>query len=91
MKSTGLNAGAALAIPTAFQFSSKKGDELGLIRRVICRETLALANAKLITRSYFVGICTGRSAGFALEDPVNVTCRAFVMSNNVGCITHQAA
>jgi hypothetical protein len=27
----------------------------------------------------------------ALEDPVNVTCRAFVLSNNVGCVAHQAA
>src|SRR5262245_35425222 len=45
-----------------------------------------------MTISYFVGACTGRSAGFlALEDAVDVASRLPILLEEDGTIRHQSA
>ena len=52
----------------------------------------ALAVLRLITSSYLVGACTGRSAGFSpLEDAIDVAGRAAVLVEVVEAVGHQAA
>src|SRR5215471_1435369 len=51
----------------------------------------ALAVLRLMIREYFVGRCTGRSAGFALEDSVDVVCGLCVQGEPVVPIGHQTA
>src|SRR5207245_7064447 len=51
----------------------------------------ALAALRLITSSYLVGACTGRSAGFTLEDANNILGRALILVDVIRLIGNQAA
>jgi hypothetical protein len=51
----------------------------------------ALAVLRLITSSYLVGACTGRSAGFSLlEDAIDVSSRAPVLIDQIRPVGDQA-
>ena len=51
----------------------------------------ALAVLRLITSSYLVALCTGRSAGFALKDAIHVASSLPVLINRVRSVRDEAA